>query len=465
MAIISQPELFSWGQIDAASDLDRLHMVLGAIPDEALMCALEASRKGRRDDYPVRAVWNSILAGVVFEHASVESLRRELSRNAQLREACGFDLYRGTKAVPPSWVYTRFLGKLMNCQEQIDAMFDDLVKTLRALLPGLGTRMAIDSKAIESHGNPGKKKDDNEKDQGEQKKEADGRRDSDADWGVKTYRGQRKDGSAWEKVKSWFGYKLHLIVDSDYELPVAYKVTQASVSDCTELLPLVDQLDQRHPGLLEGTDFMSADKGYDSAENNRELWDLYGVKPIIDIRNTWKEDPGLPRPLFPEEVDTVFHTEDGRVMCRNLHGGLREQDNYTPMAFEGFEADRECLKYRCPAAAKGVGCTQRDLCNGGCHTEHGRIVRIPLDTNRRTFTPQARDSNTWDREYKHRSAIERVNSRIAGSFGFERHFIRGIKKMRARSGLALVVMLAVAVGRIRANQAERIRSLVTPAAV
>ena len=151
-------------------------------------------------------------------------------------------------------------------------------------------------------------------------------------------------------------------------------------------------------------------------------------------------------------------------MCRNLDGGLREQDNYTPMVFEGFEAYRECLKYRCPAAAKGVDCTQRDLCNGGCHTEHGRIVRIALDTNRRTFTPQARDSNTWDREYKHRSAIERVNSRIAGAFGFERHFIRGMRKMRARTGLALVVMLAVAVGRIRANQSDRIRSLVSTAA-
>lgn len=464
MAIIPQPELFSWSQVDAASDMDRLHMVLGAIPDEALMRALEASRKGRRDDYPVRAVWNSILAGVVFEHASVESLRRELSRNAQLREACGFDLYRGAKAVPPSWVYTRFLSKLMDCQEQIDAMFDELVETLRALLPGFGTRMAIDSKAIESHGNAAQKKDENEQDQKEQKKEADGRRDSDADWGVKTYRGQRKDGSAWEKVKSWFGYKLHLIVDSDYELPVAYKVTKASVSDCTELLPLVDLLDQRHPGFLKGTDFMSADKGYDSTENNRDLWDLYGVKPIVDIRSTWKEDPELPRPLFPEKVDTVFHTEDGRVMCRNLDGGLREQDNYTPMVFEGFEAYRECLKYRCPAAAKGVDCTQRDLCNGGCHTEHGRIVRIALDTNRRTFTPQARDSNTWDREYKHRSAIERVNSRIAGAFGFERHFIRGMRKMRARTGLALVVMLAVAVGRIRANQSDRIRSLVSTAA-
>ena len=134
------------------------------------------------------------------------------------------------------------------------------------------------------------------------------------------------------------------------------------------------------------------------------------------------------------------------------------------MTFEGFEADRECLKYRCPAIAKGIECTERGLCNGGCHTEHGRIVRVPLETNRRIFTPQARDSKTWENEYKHRSSVERVNGRIGQSFGFDQHYIRGMKKMRLRLGLALSVMQAMALGRIQANQQERLRSLVQPAA-
>ena len=50
----------------------------------------------------------------------------------------------------------------------------------------------------------------------------------------KTYKGERKDGSLWEKVKIWFGFKMHLIVDADYELPVGYEVTKASASDITE---------------------------------------------------------------------------------------------------------------------------------------------------------------------------------------------------------------------------------------
>ena len=139
MAIIHQPGLFSWEQVDAASDMDRLRRVLEALPDEALMLALEAQRNGKRDDYPLRAVWNSLVAGVVFQHASVESLRRELMRNAELRQLCGFDPLAGMEAVPPSWVYTRLFNKLIAHQADVDAMFDMLVERLRVLLPDLGT--------------------------------------------------------------------------------------------------------------------------------------------------------------------------------------------------------------------------------------------------------------------------------------------------------------------------------------
>jgi hypothetical protein len=49
--------------------------------------------------------------------------------------------------------------------------------------------------------------------------------------------------------------------------------------------------------------------------------------------------------------------------------------------------------------------------------------------------------------------VERVNSRLDTSFGLEKHTIRGLTKMYTRCCLALVVMLAMAVGRIKANQA------------
>jgi len=59
-----------------------------------------------------------------------------------------------------------------------------------------------------------------------------------------------------------------------------------------------------------------------------------------------------------------------------------------------------------------------------------------------------------------RSAIERVNGRIDGVYGFGNHYIRGHRKMTVRVGLALCVMLAMALGRIKDNQMENMRSLV-----
>ena len=59
-----------------------------------------------------------------------------------------------------------------------------------------------------------------------------------------------------------------------------------------------------------------------------------------------------------------------------------------------------------------------------------------------------------------RTGSGRVNSRLDVSFGFERHFIRGLTKMELRAGLALCVMMAMAVGRIKEKQPDKMRSLV-----
>jgi len=40
----------------------------------------------------------------------------------------------------------------------------------------------------------------------------------------------------------WFGYQLHLIVDADHELPLAFEVKRASTSEATRLLPMLKDL-------------------------------------------------------------------------------------------------------------------------------------------------------------------------------------------------------------------------------
>ena len=78
-------------------------------------------------------------------------------------------------------------------------------------------------------------------------------------------------------------------------------------------------------------------------------------RPLIEPRELWKEekkepghDPGeaITRPLYPDRADTLVYTEKGEVCCVCPETGEQQR-----LAFQGFEAKRGRLKYRCPAAA------------------------------------------------------------------------------------------------------------------
>jgi hypothetical protein len=128
--------------------------------------------------------------------------------------------------------------------------------------------------------------------------------------------------------------------------------------------------------------------------------------------------------------------------------------------------DRNTLKYRCAAAAYGLDCQGQAQCHAAGKVnpgDYGRIVRINItEQNRRIFVPTPYGSPSWKRGYARRSALERINNRIDNSFGFEKHFIRGQAKMKTRMGLALAVMMAMALGHVKAGRIEQMRSLVQP---
>jgi hypothetical protein len=345
MAIIPQKQLFRWNEVEELGDLERLKLVIDYLPDEELMQALEDERGNGRNDYPVRVVWNSILAGIVFQHRTTESLRRELMRNGQLRQVCGFDITLGVEGVPSASAYTRFLCNLMKHEKEVDGIFDSLVRMLCDELPGFGEVLAIDGKALESYARPRR---------AESEKPYDGRRDIDANFGVKTYKGKNKDGSVWEKTMSWFGYKLHLIVDANYELPVAFRVTQASRSEIKEARTLVDEMALRLPEIVDRCMYITGDKGYDDTKMTTKLWDEYRIKPVIDIRNAWRD--GEETKLVTGRENVVYDYK-GTVYCYSPENYRRRE-----MVPGGFEKDRDALKHLCPAKYYGVECRGKDAC-------------------------------------------------------------------------------------------------------
>jgi len=438
MATISQKPLFGWDQIEALGELKRLQLVLENLPDEMLVSKLEQERYRGRDDYPVRPMWNALIAGLVFQHPTVEALLRELRRNGQLCQLCGFDVLKGLKAVPNSWAFSRFLARVMTQLDLIQRMFHTTVDRLTELLPDFGVRLAVDGKAMASFA------------RGKSVREHPDRRgDADGEWGIHEYSGTHADGAAWQSVKKWFGYAIHLLVDSQYELPVGFSVTRANASEVLEAHQLLDQLEEEHPQVAERCREVAADRSYDDGKLIRKVWDEWQALPVIDIRNCWQDGEVT---KVVTGFENVVYDYRGTVSCVCPKSGAQRQ-----MAYGGFERDRMTLKYRCPARHYGYQCTGSRSC------ELGKAVRIPLDEDRRVFTPLARGSQKWERCYDRRTAVERVNSRLDTSFGFEKHTIRGLKKMDTRCCLALTVMLAMALGRIKANQAGAIRSLLKAA--
>ena len=476
--------LFSWSDVERRPELERLERVLKALPDEELLRALEQRRGRGRDDYPIRAMWRALVAGMVFQHVSVESLLRELRRNPALLDVCGFDPLgprrrpkrevvvgaEGPKGVlkevprgdgvPSAWNFSRFLSSLAKLEAErglIAGMMGKLREQLMEEVEGFGEHLGYDGKAVESH-STGRKR---------------GKRgqtsDPDADWGKHETGGKdRKTGKLWRKIKTWFGYRVHLIADTRYEIPVACRVTRASQSEVKQLETMTEELFEETPELAKRCRDFSADRGLDSGPVKAKLWDDYGIRPLIEPRELWKEEKqepgynptqGIARSLYPDRADTIVHTEKGEVGCVCPESGRQR-----PMAFQGFEAERGTLKYRCPAAAYGYGCAGRESCYRAAGSQagaFGRIVRIPLATqDRRIFTPTPYGSPSWKRGYRRRPALERIYSRLDNDFGFERHFLRGRSRMTARVGLAMTVMMALALAHARAGRRDRMRSLV-----
>ena len=147
--------------------------------------------------------------------------------------------------------------------------------------------------------------------------------------------------------------------------------------------------------------------------------------------------------------ENVAYNFKGNVYCFCPETGTQRE-----MANGGFEKDRNTLKKLCPVKQYGIECKGQ----AQCPVAQG--IRIPLSTDRRIFTPIDRASYKWGTEYDKRTTVERVNSRLDVSSGFELHTIRGMGKMKLRCGLALCVMLAMALGRIKEKQADKMRSLV-----
>ena len=421
MNILPQMKLFGEDDFEELGDLERLQRVLGALDDSALIHRLYKIRGKGRNDWPCEAMWNSFVASFLFEHETQKSLLRELWRNKQLRSVCGFEPKTVEKngnvkiyVAPSASAYSNFLSNLMSCRKELDAMFEGLVRYMYENLEDFGDILMVDGKAVQSYGTKTSR---NQK--------SGNRGEHDADWCKKQYTASGANGESIIKTKKWFGFRLHLVADAVYEMPVAFSVTKASVSEQTETLKLLGNMKEKTPERLESCHYFLGDKGYDSGKLIR-VPEGENIIPVIDIRNCWKDG---------EETHQYRDTN----LVYNYKGDVwyvEENGEKIKMQYRGYDKGTDSLRY-------------------GFHPGRNdkRIFRIKCEEDRRIFVPVARSSYKWKRLYKKRTGVERINGRIDRDYQFERHTIRGIGKMTMFLTVTFLVYMALAKSKI--EQGER----------
>lgn len=431
--IITQISVFDYTEIEKLGDLERFDLAMEGIDDEGLMQKLESRRKNGRDDYPIRVMWNLLIAMIVFGHKTVDSFRRELSRNSQLRRICGLSDFGNRKhLVPPSRVFSGFFKILSGEKEEIARIFDVQVAELYELIPGFGKKLAGDGKYIESFA----------KREANDEAAKDSRAEHDAEWSTKEYHYEDKNGKKQVKKEYHYGFKAHIICDVDTELPVAYSVTAANADEKKEMKKLLENPILSKEERRRIAEFLLLDRGYDSLDMIQTIKGA-GIIPVVDIRNCWKDGEETKQ---YKDTDTVYNAYgevyhyDFVTVVDEKTGETKREWQPVKMKYEGYDRQKNCLRY----------------------SHNGKIHKIYVSYDERIFLPIARDSEKFKRIYKGRTAVERLNGRLDRDYMFENHCIRGLAKMTLMVGLSMIVMNGMAIGKIK-NGKEKIRSLTNAA--
>ncbi len=410
----AQP-LFAWEALEDSPSLQTIKDLLATLPDGKLLNSLRVARGKGRDDYPVSVLWGVIVLRVALRHVTTEAVLAELRRNDGLRRLVGIE---SEARVPKPWNISRFeevLGQEPH-RTYLKAIFTVLIQRLGLAVVDLGKDTAGDATNLSARRKP---------EEAAHEEMAEGL--PQASGGRKEY---KDDEGKVVKVVEWFGFKLHLVVDVKHEIILAYEITDTKAGD-GETLPVVYA--QAKANLPVGRiKTLAYDKAADSDEVH-ELLSGEGITPLIQMRSLWKSEPER---LLPghDGSSNVVYTEDGSIYC---YDKVSDPPVRHRMAYIGHEPERETLKYRCPAKHEGWDCPMAGICNAG--KSYGKTVRVPRAVDLRRFPALPRATQKFERLYKGRTAVERVNARLKVFWGVDDGNVTGSRRFVAQVGVVLAV--------------------------
>ena len=273
----------------------QLHAIFDSIPDEGLIAALKAptGRPGYGE-----VLWKTYIAMTVLGLPSFASLIRTLQNNPYIAITCGIT---SPQDIPTKFAYSRFMRKLSQPKHvvMVKNISRALTRSLYDTLPDFGKSVAIDSTDLKAWSNGAKKP----------------ASDQDAAWAAKP------DTSG--KMKFYFGYKLHLLADTQHELPIAAKVTTASVADVHMASHVLSQARFIHGKFHP--QYVLCDAGYSSKKLRMLIRRQYRGEPIIKV------NPRHKKALFPEtkEWKAIYSRRSSVERLFGRLKGYRRLNNIT----------------------------------------------------------------------------------------------------------------------------------------
>lgn len=248
--------------VQAPPVVAELEAVFLRLDDAELLVALSGPLRRGPKGYPVKVLWHCFIARYVLDLDSTAALIRTLTNNPYIAAACGLP---SPDAIPHEATFSRFFAKL--ARKNIVPLMKDvsrrLVRKHYETLPGFGQRVALDSTVIKAWSNGGKPK----------------KSDQEAGWAI-------KKGTQGVKEMT-YGWKLHLLVDCEYELPIAAHVSAGNVHDAIRATHVLSEArftySRFHP------QYLMADKGYSGAPLFRTIRNHYHARPIIEVSAAHKK--------------------------------------------------------------------------------------------------------------------------------------------------------------------------------
>jgi hypothetical protein len=279
---------------------------------------------------------------------------------------------------PSQWACYRFARTLREHSDVLADCLDRVLASLSERLPELGRDVAIDATDLPAYANGQRRKSKNGPIRTPEEYS-----DPDASWGHRSAVSVRKGGG-------FYGYKVHAIVDSATELPLAWSTESGNAQEAPVVPGLLDALHAR--GIRPET--CTADKGYDRP-SVYDACESRGCRPVIPLQRSPFVKQGKHRPPVCE------------------HGEWR---------FAGADYGRNATKWRCPT--------------GECAPTS---VWVKAD---RLHPLIPRETLRWQRLYRGRSAVEREFGRLKNEWAMAPLRVRRIERVRLHVDLTVLAKLS-----------------------